>query len=68
MYLVAGSHENLLASIRNFAQRASSVGIGVTLEVSEGMQHAYVYMAGRAIEDDETIQRVGLWLREEFGK
>ena len=48
MYLVAGSHENLLSSIQEFTARTKSAGVAVTLEVSEGMQHAFVYMAGRA--------------------
>ncbi len=67
MYLTAGGHETLLSAITDFADRARAQGVQVELEIAAGQQHAFVYMAGRAPEADNTLGRVGTWVRETLG-
>ena len=67
MFLTVGSHETLQDSVEQFADRAKNAGVEVTLEVAEGMQHVYPFMAGRAPEADATISEVGRWLRPKLG-
>lgn len=62
-----GGDETLRTAIERFVERANSAGVDITLEVSEGMQHAYEYMAGRAREADRSIANVGQWLRPKLG-
>jgi len=65
-YLTVGSAETLFDSVRAFAEKARGSGVDVTLEVGEGMQHAFQWMAGRAPEADDSIDATGDWLREKL--
>jgi monoterpene epsilon-lactone hydrolase len=67
MYLAAGGFETLLDSSERFAEKARKAGVSVELEISPGMQHVYVYMAGKAEEADRTIRNVGNWVKKHFG-
>jgi acetyl esterase/lipase len=67
LFLTVGSHETLQDSVEQFADRAKNAGVEVTLEVAEGMQHVYPFMAGRAPEADATISDAGRWLRPKLG-
>jgi epsilon-lactone hydrolase len=62
MYLTAGTHETLQDNAEMLAERAKGAGVKVELELSEGMQHVYQFMAGRAPEAVKTISEVGAWL------
>ena len=66
LYLTAGSDETLLASIRDCAGTARATGVDVTLELGAGMQHAWIWIAGRAPEADTTIIRAGQWVRRHY--
>lgn len=66
LYLSAGTHETLQDNADRFAALARSAGIDVTLEHSEGQQHIYPIMAGRAPEADATIAAAGTWLRRQL--
>ncbi|HEY2206279.1 MAG TPA: alpha/beta hydrolase [Pseudonocardia sp.] len=67
VYLTCGSHETLQDNAERFADLARNAGVEVTLEVGEGMQHVYPFMAGRAPEADRTIDAIGRWLRPRLG-
>jgi acetyl esterase/lipase len=49
-----------------FAELARKAGVEVELEMADEQQHVHVFMAGRAIEADVTIQNVGRWLQQRF--
>lgn len=66
IYLAAGTHETLQDNAERFADIAKNASVEVVLELGEGMQHAWQYMAGRAPEADESIARIGAWLREKL--
>jgi acetyl esterase/lipase len=66
-YLTAGSDENLVDSVQMFAESARSAGVDVTLEIAEGQQHAFQWMAGRAPEADASITAVGEWVQNHVG-
>jgi acetyl esterase/lipase len=67
LFLTVGGHETLLDSVEQFADRAKNAGVEVALEVAEGQQHVYPFMAGRAPEADSTIADAGRWLRSRLG-
>jgi monoterpene epsilon-lactone hydrolase len=67
MYLAAGGFETLLDNAERFAKKAKDAGVDVELEVSPGMQHVYVFMAGNAKEADGTLRNVGNWVQGKFG-
>ena len=63
MQVYYGDHELLVGEILEFAKRAKDAGVDVSLHsVSEG-QHNFILGAGRVPEVDETIERMGQWLR-----
>lgn len=68
MHLSVGSEETLLSSVTAFAAAAHEAGVDVTLDVGAGMQHAWVWMAGRAPEADAEIAAAGTWLRHRMGR
>ena len=67
IYLTAGDHETLQNDAERFADIARNDGVDVTLEISEGMQHIFPIMAGRAREADEAIAGAARWLRPKLG-
>lgn len=67
LFLTAGGAETLQGSVEEFADKAKNAGVEVTLEVSEGQQHVYPFMAGRAPEADSTIADAGRWVRSKLG-
>lgn len=67
MYITAGKWETLLDNAERLAERARKAGVPVELELSEAMQHVYVFMAGNAPEADKSINDIGVWLRQKLG-
>ena len=67
MYVTFGTHETLQDCAERFAATAKKAGVDITVEHSEGMQHVYPFMAGRAPEANRTIASVGRWLRPRLG-
>jgi len=67
MYLTAGTWETLQDNAEKLAEKAKEAGVPVELELSDSMQHVYVFMAGNAPEADKTINDVGRWLRQKLG-
>ncbi|KAJ9625981.1 hypothetical protein H2204_010280 [Knufia peltigerae] len=63
MYLCAGSVEMLRDDAVMLADRAKRADVDVELEISEGMQHVYTFMAGKAPEAINTINDIGRWLK-----
>jgi monoterpene epsilon-lactone hydrolase len=66
-YVTAGAEENLVDSIQTFADAAQSAGVEVALEIAEGQQHAFQWMAGRAPEADASIAAAGDWIQTQMG-
>jgi monoterpene epsilon-lactone hydrolase len=62
MYFTAGSHEALLDNAQRLAHRAREAGVEVSLDVVEGQQHVFPFMAGRAPEADASIAAAARWL------
>jgi monoterpene epsilon-lactone hydrolase len=68
MYLSAGGYETLLDNSTKFAEMAKKAGVSVELDIEEGMQHVYPYMAGRHETADKTLESIGKWVNKQFGK
>ena len=67
IYLSAGTEEALLDNPQRLADAAKKAHVDVTLKIAEGMQHVYEFMAGRALEADESIADMAIWLRPKIG-
>jgi len=63
LYINAGGAESLLDDTRRLYNRATNAGAQATLSVVAGMQHVFPFLAGRAPEADEEIQRIAAWYR-----
>lgn len=63
MYLTAGGYETLSGGAELFAERARDKDVEVTLDVVPEMQHVFQVMAGTAPEADESIRKIGHFIR-----
>lgn len=61
LYINAGSVETLRDNAERLHERAVAAGVDSTLSVVEGMQHVFPFLAGRAVEADQEIQRIARW-------
>ena len=68
MYLCAGSYETLLDNSTQFAEMVRKAGGSVELDIKEGMQHVYPFMAGKHEKSDQTLESIGKWVNEQFSK
>lgn len=58
-----GTDEILVGEIVDFAKRAETAGVDVTLHGVPGGQHLWLLTAGRVPETDVAIAEMGRWLR-----
>lgn len=65
--LQVGKDETLLDDSRVLADRATTAGVEVELEVFPGMLHTFQMMAGRAPEADDAIKRFAQWVCPKLG-
>ncbi|KAK5166524.1 ATP synthase mitochondrial F1 complex assembly factor 2 [Saxophila tyrrhenica] len=49
------------------AEKAKKAGVDVTLDMHEGQQHVMEFMAGMAPEANDSLQRIGEWVRKKIG-
>jgi acetyl esterase/lipase len=66
-WISCGGCDMLLDNGTRFAESAKKAGVEVVLEVHEGQQHVMEFMAGKAEEADESIARIGQWVRNRIG-
>jgi monoterpene epsilon-lactone hydrolase len=62
--LQVGSEEIILSDSTQFAEKAQSAGVDVTLEVWKGMQHEWQYAASWLPEGRQAIARIGEFVAE----
>lgn len=67
IFMVAGSAETLLDNAQRFEANATRAGVQVRLDVADGMQHVYPFLAGRAPEGDEAVANFAQWVRPRLG-
>ncbi|KAH8694350.1 Alpha/Beta hydrolase protein [Ilyonectria robusta] len=67
IYLATGSAEMVASDAERLAERARAAGVEVHLELSEGMQHLYFFMVGKAPEADKTMRFAHNFLKEKLG-
>lgn len=63
MYINVGTHETLQDNGETVAARAKDAGADVTLNVVDGQQHVFPFMAGRAKVADDELAAIGEWYR-----
>lgn len=64
LYLNAGSVEALVDNAHRLDERAKAAGVDVTLNVAEGQQHVFPFLAGRSEVADQELARVADWYRQ----
>lgn len=57
----------LLDDATRFAEKVKKAGVEVVLETHEAQQHVMEFMAGKAPEADESIRKIGEWVRKKIG-
>lgn len=62
LYITAGSVESLVDNAKRLSEKAKAAGVNVTLNISEGQQHVYPFLAGRDPEVDAELVAIGKWL------
>ncbi|MCX6489442.1 MAG: alpha/beta hydrolase [Rhodococcus sp.] len=64
LYLNAGSVEALVDNAHRVEERAKAAGVDVTLNVAEGQQHVFPFLAGRSEVADQELARIADWYRQ----
>lgn len=67
IFMNAGGAETLLDNAQRFEAIAKRAGVEVRLDVAEGMQHVYPFLAGRAPEGDKAVNDMADWVRPKLG-
>jgi len=67
MYIQVGGYEAILDDSLRVAERAKAAGVDCTCDVFPEMQHVFQFMAGRAPEADDAINRLAAWARPKLG-
>ena len=67
LYIQVGDEETLLDDARRVAERASSDGVDVTIDIFPEMQHVFQMCAGNMPEADDAVARIGAYLRPRLG-
>jgi monoterpene epsilon-lactone hydrolase len=62
-----GGDEVLLDGGHLFAELARSKGVEVDVEVVDGMQHVFHFLAGTAPEADDSIANIGTFIKKHLG-
>lgn len=63
LFVTASRHETLRDDAVRLADRVQAHGGSVVLELAEGQQHVFQMGAGRSAVADESLDRIGRWLR-----
>jgi acetyl esterase/lipase len=66
MFITAGGYETLRDNATKFAEKAKAAGVEVELDIADGHQHVFTFMAGKDKRADETITNAGKWLQKQF--
>lgn len=64
LYLNAGSVEALVDNAQRLEGLARRAGVDVTLNVAEGQQHVFPFLAGRSEVADQELFRIADWYRQ----
>jgi epsilon-lactone hydrolase len=67
IYIQVGGDETLLDDSTRFAAKAKAAGVDVRIDIFPEMQHVFQFMAGRAPEADDAVQRMAAWVKPKLG-
>lgn len=66
-YIQVGGYETILDDALRVAERAKAAGVEVRCDVFPEMQHVFQFMAGKAPEADDAIQKLAAWVKPRLG-
>ena len=67
LYIQVGGFEAIMDDATRVAERAKAAGVDCTCEVFPEMQHVFHFMAGKAPEADDAIQKLAKWVKPKLG-
>ena len=67
IYIQVGGDETLLDDSLRFEKKARAAGVDVKVDVCPEMQHVFQFMAGKAPEADEAVQKMADWVKPKLG-
>ena len=67
LYIQVGEDETLLDDSLRFEEKARAAGLDIKVDVFPEMQHVFQFMAGRAPEADQAIQKMADWVKPRIG-
>ena len=67
IYIQVGGYETLLDDSTRFADKARDAGVEIKIDIFPEMQHVFQFMAGRAPEADDAVQRMADWVKPKLG-
>ncbi len=66
-YIQVGGFETIMDDSLRVAERLKAAGVEVRCDVVPEMQHVFQFMAGKAPEADEAIQKLAAWVKPKLG-
>ncbi|KAK4630935.1 Monoterpene epsilon-lactone hydrolase [Fulvia fulva] len=66
-WISCGGYDQLLDDGKRVAGKLQEAGVEVVLDVGEGQQHVYEFGVGRMREADESVKKIGDWVKEKVG-
>jgi len=66
-YIQVGGYETILDDALRVAARAKAAGVDCRCDVFPEMQHVFQFMAGKAPEADDAIQKLAVWVKPKLG-
>ena len=66
-FVTASEHETLRDDAVRFAARAEEAGREIVLELEPHAQHVFQMAAGHVERADDSLERIGQWLRKQLG-
>ncbi|KAH9825727.1 Steryl acetyl hydrolase [Teratosphaeria destructans] len=66
-WISAAGDDGLRDDAVRFAEKLKEADVEHVLEVAEGQQHVFEFMAGKAPEADESLRKIGEWVRKKIG-
>ena len=67
IYIQVGGDETLLDDSLRFEQLAKDAGVDIKCDVYPEMQHVFHFMAGKAPEADDAVQKMADWVKPKLG-
>jgi acetyl esterase/lipase len=66
-WISCGEYDTLRDQGVLYSEKLKKAGVDVVLTITEGQQHVFEFMAGRAKEADDSLSNIGKWVQGKLG-